>query len=482
MADRYYLRQRPVNIQSSGTRQTNLVRSSKKCVTSQTIKRKRRLADCEDCAASERGPKRQRAILEGAVTSRPAIEHWCRTSQWPSNCLTTNSMGEVLARKRSNTSIRRKGSERSLSTASDQRPREEKSAPYRDARYSVLLATKGSHMDRSVHDITEESKEMVRLLLTIDQTVPTDSLFRDDLFEATCRKIRDRNETRVIRDISQLIVPSAEQLTTYGAKELGVLVESVNEGWNNSIPVTSVRPQPDYSVGFRREAFTPEQTRKLQPYLGDLMDTSFFLGTYYLHFPFLTCEVKCGTVALDIADRQNAHSMHLAIRGVVELFRLVHREHEINREILAFSVSHDHESVRIYGHYPVFEKEKVEYFRHSIRKFDFTEVEGREKWTAYKFIKGVYSSWMPAHLAKLLSAIDALPQDPGLEMPQSTLHCSEPSGLSQDVASHHIADSDIVTSITQSDDLASPYEARSTPDTSVDQVSTQRKKPRNGRN
>ncbi|PGH03921.1 hypothetical protein GX51_03757 [Blastomyces parvus] len=43
------------------------------------------------------------------------------------------------------------------------------------------------------------------------------------------------------------------------------------------------------------------------------MDLSFFMATYYMHFPFLTCEVKCGATALDIADRQNAHSMTLSV-------------------------------------------------------------------------------------------------------------------------------------------------------------------------
>jgi len=51
-----------------------------------------------------------------------------------------------------------------------------------------------------------------------------------------------------------------------------------------------------------------------------------------MYFPFLTCEVKCGSAALDIADRQNAHSMTLAVRGVVELFRLEKREKEFHRE------------------------------------------------------------------------------------------------------------------------------------------------------
>jgi hypothetical protein len=44
--------------------------------------------------------------------------------------------------------------------------------------------------------------------------------------------------------------------------------------------------------------------------------------------------------ALDVADQQKTHSsdsMTLAVRVAVELFRLVKREQELHREILAFS-------------------------------------------------------------------------------------------------------------------------------------------------
>ena len=39
---------------------------------------------------------------------------------------------------------------------------------------------------------------------------------------------------------------------------------------------------------------------------------------------------------VSIADRQNAYNMTLAVRGVVELFRIVKREKELRQEILAF--------------------------------------------------------------------------------------------------------------------------------------------------
>ena len=116
-------------------------------------------------------------------------------------------MNYLLARKKSTTSLRRKRSDSessapSSATPSDQKAREEKSAPYKDARYEALLAAKGSFMDASDFGVDVKSQTLIRGLLEKAQPVPKDSLFRDDLFNSTFRKVRNRNETRVIRDIS----------------------------------------------------------------------------------------------------------------------------------------------------------------------------------------------------------------------------------------------------------------------------------------
>jgi hypothetical protein len=57
-------------------------------------------------------------------------------------------------------------------------------------------------------------------------------------------------------------------------------------------------------VGFKREAFTKEQLDKLAPFISNFIsgDQSYFIAIYYMYFLFLTCEVKCGAAALDIAD------------------------------------------------------------------------------------------------------------------------------------------------------------------------------------
>ncbi|KAL8652277.1 MAG: hypothetical protein Q9210_002775 [Variospora velana] len=372
------------------------------------------------------------------------------------------------------TSLRRKQSDSSLNSSSHQKSRESKSAQYRDARYTTLLAAKGSYMSGfRQHDIPTSTKDLCRTLLATDQIVPQDSFFRDDLFTKTCSKLEDRNEAMIIQKIGRLIVASAEDLATYGATNLDHLIESFNEGWMGSIPVEGPRPQPDYSLGFRRSAFTDEQLNKLDPLVGSVFDTSFFVATYRMYFPFLTCEVKCGAAALDVADRQNAHSMTIAVRGIVELYKAVKREKELHREILAFSISHDHSSVRIYGHYAIIEENKTTFYRHPIHRFDFTALDGKDKWTAYKFSKNVYDVWMPTHLKRICSVIDQLPPNLNFEVSQgSELQFTEASGLSEELGGllSEQSSAECASLASQDDSELAPIIPQTvTPDTSVSQ-------------
>jgi hypothetical protein len=162
--------------------------------------------------------------------------------------------------------------------------------------------------------------------------------------------------------------------------------------------------------------------------------------------------------------------MTLAVRCVVELFRLVKREKELHREILAFPVSHDHSTVRIYGHYALIDGRKTAFYRHPIKKFDFTSEEGKDKWTSYKFTKNVYDIWMPTHLKRICSVIDELPPDLDFEASQQ----SGPgeSGLSQGLESHHLSDqsSRDAASLEEADSQSSRIGSRDvTPHTSQSQ-------------
>ena len=277
--------------------------------------------------------------------------------------------------------------------------------------YAAKLETKGSFMDESDLDITDESKNLCQRLLDSEAAIPTGSLFGDDIFRRTCRKIQDSNEAKVIQDIARLMVPSVDALATYGATNLDHFVENVQKRWSNAIPFHSPRPHPDDSVGSLKSAFTDEQPNRLKPLVGEIAGShsSYFMATWWMYFPFLACEVKCGVMALDIADRQNVHSMTITVRSVVELYKAVRREKELHRQILAFSISHDHRLVRIYGHYAIIGDEKEKTFYHyPIAEFDFTSKQGEHKWMSYKFTKNVYDNFMPTHLKRICSAIDDL--------------------------------------------------------------------------
>lgn len=391
-------------------------------------KGRKRLREVDDSTGIP-SPKRTRATFEdfsptqsnfertqlGSKAFNYPVESWLAEKPWSKEYFQPTTMNHLQPRPKTPSLKRRSSNSESVTassqTPSDQKPREEKSQPYQSNRYEILLQTKGSFMKKSKQGITEKSKEMCRDLLHEEQCVPGHSLFNNDTFEEACRKLQGKNEARVVQDIARLIVPSAENFATLGAEELEILVESVNEGWNNSVPLTATRPQPDYAVGFNREAFTKDRLERLAPFIGDFLfgDQSYFMATYYMYFPFFTSEVKCGAAALDIADRQNAHSMTLAVRAIVELFRLVKCEKDVDREILAFSVSHDHQSVKIFGHYAVIEGPDTAFYRHPIRTFSLTDLDGEDKWTAYKFTKSVYSSWAPMHFKRICQAIDKIP-------------------------------------------------------------------------
>ena len=314
-------------------------------------------------------------------------------------------MSQPLTRKRSTPSLSKHESDISGVSL-----REGKNPAVKSRRYETILASAGIYMGKPEMPPTNECKSLCQALLRTEQSTPKDTIFRDDLFETACDNIRNKNEARVIQDIGRLLVPSPETLTMFGAIHLKHLIETVDESWIKSIPlVKGPRPQPDFAVGIKSSAFTSDQLKKLQPSIGDWQTTSRLVATDEMYFPFLTAEVKCGNEALNIADRQNAHSAAVAANAVVELYRLVSRQDELHQRILTFSVSHDHRAVRIYGHYILINGKGTSFYRHLIKSFDIVSEDGKEKWTPYTFTMNVLEKFCPIHHERICSAVDQLP-------------------------------------------------------------------------
>ena len=376
------------------------------------------------------------------------IHHWAAEKTWPREYFELAKMDHLLAKKKS--SIGQKRSNSSLASsfagASDERPREEKSAPYRNPNYPNFLSENVTNYKSYMRDyelgLSDASKKLLDKLLYTKQSPPEDTLFCDDVFDKHRQKLKGKNESRILQDLSPLLVPSAEVFASFGAKHLDGIVESVNEGWNNCYPITKIRPQPDSAFGYERSAFSDSQLDKLRPTLGDPSFISYFKATYYMLFPFLTKEVKTGIMGLDTADNQNLHSATIAARAVVELFKLVGREKELHQEIVALSISHDDQSIRLYAHYPIIDGNKVTIWRHTADQYYLSP---KTKWRTWTFTKNVFDIFSTMHLKRLRSVIDDI--SPGLPLLsreselQSPEHAPQPledrnptsemSGLSQ---------------------------------------------------
>lgn len=285
---------------------------------------------------------------------------------------------------------------------------EEKNAAAQTQIYEDCLAEAGIYMDGGP-GITNACRTLCQSLLETKQPRPPDSLFRDSLFKNACETLHNGSKASIMRDISPLLVPSIRDLYSYGEDYLESMIDHINVEWYSCIPILYRQvPQPDYCVGCGATVFTKEQRQKLEPLIGGWKGTPFLVSSK-MYFPYLTVEVVGGNELLQVADRLNSHSAGIAISQVVELYRAVSRQDELNRKILVFSVSHNQRCVRIYGHYPVIEGDESLVYRHTVAMLDISSKNCKDKWKAYRFTRNLYDIFGPIHIERLRSAVDQLP-------------------------------------------------------------------------
>lgn len=276
-------------------------------------------------------------------------------------------------------------------------------------------------MRESPSGLLQEELAFCQTLFTTLVTLPAEPLLEGGRFRQFLNLLENRSELRVCVDLHPRLVPSAELLSLDNDGRFCDIVDGYNDRWNKAVVFYKKLPQPDRTVAFRESALTDEQRSKL-----DILPevNSVFSVREGMCFPFLTCEVKCGKQALDIADRPNANSMTIATRGKVELYRRAGRAAEIHRRVSSFSISHDDKSVRIYAHYAEINGDKTRYYRHLLRSFDYRDQDGQDRWTTYRFVVNVYTKFASANLLAIRSTIDQLPTPATCSM-ESTVTAGE---------------------------------------------------------
>ncbi|KAL4816704.1 hypothetical protein BDW67DRAFT_184531 [Aspergillus spinulosporus] len=270
--------------------------------------------------------------------------------------------------------------------------------------------------------LTEAGKAACKTLLEEEWggEPPTGTVFDENKIKRTMAWLALKSKIAIIHAIGELVVPSVDYLV-----DLDFLAGDSNEPWLESIPLEDSvspykrdedplgekyylpRPQPDYSVGFSRLAFTKKQLLKLKPFLSWINSTSFFTATMRIYFPFMVSEVEPDNAGPQVAQYQCMHSKALCLQGIIYLFRLVKREQELDRTILGYSIVYNSIDVSIYGYYPVINGPEITYHACEISSF---VLNSETKWTSFKFVMAVYHKWAPLYLERICSAIEQLPE------------------------------------------------------------------------
>ena len=235
--------------------------------------------------------------------------------------------------------------------------------------------------------------------------VPQGTLFDDEYLNNFQFALQNRSKERLLVDLHPLMMPSAENQFIRGKKSLKNVIDGYNEIWEKSIPIYGPHPQPDHARCLRWTTFSEDQRRKfgIQP-----DESSLYTARDDMFFPYLTAEVKDMSQYLEFADRQNMHSMCIALRAVVSLYQEVGLAEELHRRILGFSISHDVRNFRIYGHYPEVEDGKVLFYRWLIADHGIWSKEHR--WMCYRFVQNVDREFLPMHIERVMRILDQLPE------------------------------------------------------------------------
>lgn len=257
--------------------------------------------------------------------------------------------------------------------------------------------------------VSDESKSMCQALLGVDKFAPAYNSCSEQVYLKLFQRASKCNEERVRRDLTPLIVPSAELLYLVdGEMTLEYVREEISGDWTKCSLLGGTQPRPDYAYGLSSATFTEEERAKLENYTNINQPTKLTESTY---FPFLLCEAKCGKKNINDADRQNIHSASIAVNAILQLCRAAAEDgaENLSGQILVFSISHDNERVKIYGHFPLMRDGRTTFHRCYVHDYSLDGHYGRDRNTGSNFIRAVYRDFYPLHLRRIRQAIAGLP-------------------------------------------------------------------------
>lgn len=381
-------------------------------------------------------PAKELGVREAEQKERhDPIAYWAAYHTWPENFAQHSPMvSSNSTNKRQRTSDRSQSGKDERSRSYSQSRKDGEVPEQYTAAYERHILTKGLDMDsfKGEELVSEQSKSLCIDLQQITHKSIEPTVFPTGVIRKVINFCRNRNEAIVNRDVTPMIMPSITSLYFGGDSSLEHVVDEVNADWYDQCVLEGPRLRPDLAIGLFSSAFTEGEIEKLKRYTSV---NNWAQVTLQMWFPFLMCEVKCGREGLDVADRQNMHSCSVAVRALLRIEQeadkyrqgkeIEKKADSLNGQVLVFSIAHDQQDARLYGHYAIVQGQKWTYYRYRIRKFDLTD--NNSLLAIHNVVRNILKFHRPEHLRRIKDAVAALP-DPN--KPPESSGLSGSSGLS----------------------------------------------------
>jgi len=298
-------------------------------------------------------------------------------------------------------------------TISTSRKSEKSAVSVHDTDYHQSLRYRNIFIERE--DPPLELMRRARRITSRSRTSP-------EMDDATIKKLKDRArrlrneaEDKIIQQLAPHIIPAMAEIPDQK------LEMSSDQRWFNAVPVPldqSIltrplplpRPQPDLAFGYSEAAFTRNQLGAIDLLVDDQFGQSHAVPDQQVRFPFLQIEFKSqaknGTHY--IATNQAAGAGAIAMNGYMDLMQRSSGMEKFDyEEPLYFSISMDHELVRINVHWLRAPAEGGQHSFHveGLSKHLLDDAKGIR--AVVRAIKNILDNGADARLRTLCSALDA---------------------------------------------------------------------------
>ena len=265
------------------------------------------------------------------------------------------------------------------------------------SKHAAAMLEAGIYMETQKDaTIAEDDARLCKDILDTPYQLPDEWSFKAENFLTILNLALYRSERRVVRDVGPHVMPSPELLKERGHPGLEHIAEAVDAQWTKCTSLCGPKSKPDVSHGLSRSVFTRQEREKLTANNTCSCET--------MMFPFYICEAKCFDKSIEESELQALHGASVASNAVLQLYEKISAVEELNRRILAFSVSHNQRLVKIFAHFALIDGGKISFHRHRLFETDLL-VDESNRHSPYRIALGIWKHFYPIHVGRIRGAL-----------------------------------------------------------------------------